>query len=150
MQFHTKENNLEEKFHSSEREILLKVETEIKKEHSHSDGSPVVLSAVEKSEIESMLSDSERMPEKSSEGGDNQKYKNMEPEQPASGLYASESKVRLGPIFVCTCGVHFSASAGQGGVEVYKVDDYSTSGGEGGYGAKPEPIMDSYRKKSSY
>ena len=145
-----KPENLEEISSLSQDKITKKIEEEIRHNHSHTDGSPVALSAVESSEIEHVLNDDEINFTKTALD-DMPKYKNRESNfEPSDGKYVSETKSHPSPVFVCTCGVGFSASANKNGIDIYRIEDYRNNNESGGYSSKAEPISESYAQPIKY
>ncbi len=116
-----KEINLEE-ISSDESELRHFAEERIKKVHHHSDGSEVVLSAVEPSEMESMIGEKQIVREEKS----NLEYgKAVQSASSVSqGIYSSESNSQR--MFMCACGAAFHAAGGQQGMQVYTVNEYSS------------------------
>lgn len=148
---HKKDLHLEDLAFDNEKKLAQKIEEEIRKHHKHSDGSPVILSLVEPSEIESVLNDDERDFIKSQTKIEIPKYQGIsEPEFGSRGLYISEAKSAHSPVFVCACGEGFSASGYGKDIEINKIEDYHYTEESGSYAHRPEPISDSYAQTVKY
>ena len=135
---------LEDISFKAERDIAKRIEEQIRIQHAHIDGSPVVISSV-KSDIEGIVAVNESTKLLQPDGIVDD-YKRIESES-SSGLYSPEMHSTNIPIFVCACGAGFSVSGSSHGFEVYKISDYTPTDLRE-YSSKPE--IDSYSKPIKY